>query len=371
LTFATPEGDMYLRLTLHPKTRQALMHQWNDALTLGDRRLAKRVEALLAVAAGESLEQASASLDLSEQSVRNYVKAFLLNGRDSLTYRSSPGRPAKLTKTQKKELSRLVTKGPEAAGYDCGCWTTGLIQDLIWAQFHVSYSVFYLAELLKQLGFSYQKGRFVSDHLPDVTPMQEEWVQQKWPKILRRAKRQKAWVLFGDEVSFAQWGSLGYTWAPRGQQPVVKTCGKRRAYKVFGLIEYFTGKLFYRGQTDKFTAASYQAFLRQVLRKAQGRPILLIQDGARYHTSAAMQDFFAQHADVLTVYDLPKYSPEFNPIEYLWRNIKRQATHLRYFPTFDRLVQKVNEKLRYFAQHPALVLGVMGKYRQANNSVTA
>jgi hypothetical protein len=84
-----------------------------------------------------------------------------------------------------------------------------------------------------------------------------------------------------------------------------------------------------------------------------------------------MQEFFAQHRECLTVYDLPKYSPEFNPIEYLWRNIKRQATHLQYFPTFEGLVQKVNEKLRYFAQHPALVLGVMGKYRQANNSAAA
>ncbi|ETX09333.1 MAG: hypothetical protein ETSY2_00060 [Candidatus Entotheonella gemina] len=26
-------------------------------------------------------------------------------------------------------------------------------------------------------------------------------------------------LLFGDEASFAQWGSLSYTWAPKGQQP--------------------------------------------------------------------------------------------------------------------------------------------------------
>jgi transposase len=107
-----------------------------------------------------------------------------------------------------------------------------------------------------------------------------------------------------------------------------------------------------------------------VLRKAKGQPLILIQDGARYHTCAAMQEFFAQHAACLTVYDLPKYSPEFNPIEYLWRSIKWQATHLRYFPTFDKLVQKVTEKLRYFAHHPDLVLGVMGKYRH-NKSLMA
>ena len=103
---------MRLRLTLHHKTRQALMRQWQDALALGDRRLVKRVEAILAVAAGESVDQVSVSLALCEQSVRNYVQAFVLNGRESLRYRSSPGRPAKLTKTQKKELSRWVTAGP-------------------------------------------------------------------------------------------------------------------------------------------------------------------------------------------------------------------------------------------------------------------
>jgi hypothetical protein len=40
--------------------------------------------------------------------------------------------------------------------------------------------------------------------------------------------------------SFAQWGSLSYTWAPKGQQPEVLTSGKRKAYQVFGLIIWNT-----------------------------------------------------------------------------------------------------------------------------------
>ena len=43
-------------------------------------------------------------------------------------------------------------------------------------------------------------------------------------------------LLFGDEASFTQWGSLGYTWAPSGQQPVVRTTGRRKAYR--GAINY-------------------------------------------------------------------------------------------------------------------------------------
>lgn len=50
-----------------------------------------------------------------------------------------------------------------------------------------------------------------------------------------------------------------------GQQPVVLTSGKRRVYKVFGLVKFFTGQFFFHGITDKFNSESYAAFLIQVL----------------------------------------------------------------------------------------------------------
>ena len=65
-------------------------------------------------------------------------------------------------------------------------------------------------------------------------------------------------------------------------------------------------------------------------------PIILIQDGARYHTSAETSAFFAQQAARLQVFQLPTYSPDYNPIEKLWKKIKQQDTHLHYFPTLRR-----------------------------------
>src|SRR5439155_7313381 len=108
------------------------------------------------------------------------------------------------------------------------------------------------------------------------------------------------------------------------------------------LIDYFTGRLFYRGQTERFTADRYCDFLASVLAATTGR-IILIQDGARYHTAAKTQAFIAAQSARLTVYQLPSYSPDYNPIEHLWRNVKRAKTHNRYFPTFAGLVQAVDE----------------------------
>ena len=89
-----------------------------------------------------------------------------------------------------------------------------MMQDLIQRHFGVEYHPHYICTLLHNLGFSYQKARFVSDHLNEAKRL--EWRQTRWPHILRRAHQKKALLLFGDEASFAQWGSLSYTWAPRG-----------------------------------------------------------------------------------------------------------------------------------------------------------
>ncbi len=204
---------------------------------------------------------------------------FLVQGLDSLGYQPGGGRKAKLTPTQKKRLCSLIDAGPEAAGFDTACWNSIVIRVLIEREFGVLYDRYYVCELLRNLGYSFQKARFVSDHLDEA--QRQAWITQAWPQILKAARTRKALILFGDEASFPQWGSLSYTWAKRGEQPTVKTSGKRKGYKVFGLIEYFSGRFFYQASDGKFTSESYQAFLAAVLRQTRNH-LFLIQDGAKY-----------------------------------------------------------------------------------------
>jgi transposase len=215
-----------------------------------------------------------------------------------------------------------------------------MIQQLIYERFGVYYNVFYIAQLLKNLGFRFQKAAFVSDHLDEAK--RQAWRTTTWPQILRLAQERQALLLWGEEASLPQWGTLTSTWARRGQQPTVKTSGKRKGYKVFGLSEYFTGRLFYHGQEGRLNSATSMAFLKGVLGQTT-RPIILIHDGARYHTSAETTAFFAQQTARLQVFQLPTYSPDYNPIEKLWKKIKQQDTHLHYLPTFDALTQKVEQ----------------------------
>lgn len=203
-----------------------------------------------------------------------------------------------------------------------------MIQDLIFSKFKVFYAVFYIAELLRNMGFSFQEARFESAHLNEIK--RKEWILKRWPKLLNEAKKLGAYILFGDEASFPQWGTLNYTWVKKGAIPVLRTSGSRKGYNVFGLIEYLSGKFFCQAQEEKLDWSSYIHFLEEVLEKTK-KPLFLIQDNAGYHTSAELKRFFEDHTERLRVFELPAYSPDYKAIEMLWEKLKKFEIFIIYF----------------------------------------
>jgi len=344
-----------LRFTMSSSDRKEVEHQLKTAQHLGNLRQVKYLLTILAVMDGQSFAQVAVVLRVQEKTVIKWVGVFCCYGLQGAPHQKPTGRPPTLTPTQQAALATLIDEGPVKAGFSGACWRSPMMQQLIYDRFGVFSNVFSIAQLLKNLGFSFQKAALVSDHLDK--DKRQAWRTTPWPQILRRAKERKALLLFGDEASFPQWGTLTSTWARRGQQPQVKTCGKRKGYKVFGLIDSFTGHFFYQGQDGRLNSAASITFLTRVLAQTT-QPIILIQDGAKYHTSAETTAFFAQQTARLQVVQLPTYSPDYNPIEKLWKKIKQQDTHLHYFPTFEALTEKVEQALLKFTNAPEEILAL-------------
>ncbi|NTV62944.1 MAG: IS630 family transposase [Oscillochloris sp.] len=353
---------MNVTIRFSSETVKELMARLRLAIRQLNRPLIQQLSALLLLGDGLDVWSIASRIGVSTTTIYTWRDGFLVKRWASLTRGKSSGRPPKLTPGQRERLKQIVSDGPEKAGYATGCWNAALVQDLIQRRFGKTFHVNYISTLLKNLGFSYQKARFVSDHLDEVS--RKRWRTRQWPAILRSARRANALLLFADEASFAQWGSLGYTWALRGEQPVVKTTGKRKGYKVMGMVDYFSGRLFFHGGTERLIAKRYCTFLASILAQTS-QPIVVIQDGASYHTAAETREFVAAHADRLTVHQLPSYSPDYNPIEHLWRNVKRAKTHNRYFPTFEALVEAVDTALTTFQNDPAAVRQLMGSHLEA------
>ena len=118
-----------------------------------------------------------------------WSNAWQRNGADALKVRSSPGRPLKLTRAQRRRLLRLLRKGPLAHGYNTNVWTTARIAELIRSEFAVSYHRDHIGRLMHRLNWSHQKPekRAVERNEPAI----ERWKRQDWPRV---KKKLRGWV---------------------------------------------------------------------------------------------------------------------------------------------------------------------------------
>ena len=356
-----------MKIKFHKHTIKRLEKAVQKAVELNNFRLFKIAQSLLMVTRNTSIAYIAQFFNVSERTIHNWVSKFILERFTWILgfYYKGRGRKSKLSKNQKEILYDIVVAGPEKYGFDCGVWNSPMIAEVIWNEFKVIYNPRYLCRLLKKIGLSFQKGAFEADRTDDNEKKRKEWIDNTWPEILRKAKQQGAVILFGDEVSFAQWGSLSRTWAPIGMQPKIKTKGKRKGLKMFGVIEFFGGSFQYMEAKDKFNGESYIVFIEYMLSQ-YNCPIILVEDGAPYHRSKIVKEYTNSLKDQgqLYVYRLPSYSPDFNPIEKLWKNTKKDATHCKFFPTFEDLRASVVNAFKEYRQNATKVICVMKKLRR-------
>jgi transposase len=346
-----------VRFVISTDDRKAVERQLQTAQPLGHLRQVKSLLAILAVVAGQSLAQIALILRVHEQTVAAWGRGLCCAGITGAPRQKSRGRPPQLTPTQQAALATLMDEGPVKAGCSGACWRSPMIQHVSDDRCGVFSNGFYSAQLLKHLGLSSQKAAFVAAHLEAGT--RTAWWTTTWPQMLRLAQARQARLLCGDDASFPPWGTLTSTWARRRQQPKVQTSGTRTGDTVFGLMAYCTGCRLYQGPEGRLHAAAYMALLTRVLEHTT-RPILLIQEGAKSHTSAETNACFAEQAARLQVFQLPTSSPDDHPSEKRWTQITQPDTHVPYFPTFEALTVKVEQALFKFAHTPQDVLALCG-----------
>ncbi len=117
------------------------------------------------------------------------------------------------------------------------------------------------------------------------------------------------------------------------------------------------------GSPKRKNGESYIEFLKQLIEN-NDRHVVLIEDGAPYHGRVIVKDFVNEHSQNISIERLPSFSPDYNPIEKLWKNTKRDATHLKYFEKFEDLRDSVVGTFESYINDASKVLRVMKKMRE-------
>jgi transposase len=101
-----------------------------------------------------------------------------------------------------------------------------------------------------------------------------------------------------------------------------------------------------------FDAQTCWDFLRKLERhtRQSGREAVVIIDNARYHHAVLHAPWRRQVEDHFHLHFLPPYSPELNPIERVWKLIRRCCLHNQYFPTLDHVVSAIQPRLEAWSR---------------------
>jgi transposase len=138
-----------------------------------------------------------------------------------------------------------------------------------------------------------------------------------------------------DEGRFGRVNIPKLSWAPARTRPEVPKQIVRESFYVYSAIEPATGQIIYLilpfGNTEMMNM-----FLKEVSEAYKNKVVIMQIDGAGWHRSKALKV-----PENIYFIMQPAYSPELNPTEHLWEELKEKYLHNRVFNSINDTIEQV------------------------------
>lgn len=146
-------------------------------------------------------------------------------------------------------------------------------------------------------------------------------------------------VFFEDEGRFGRISREMYCWVKKDVVPSVARQMVREYIYAYSAIAPETGDC-YSMIAPQCNTESMSLFLELFAEHYSNYRIVLLLDKAGWHVSQTLKQ-----PDNLVLLHLPPYSPELNPVELLWREIRRKHFHNKIFNSLDDVENTLNTAL--------------------------
>lgn len=266
-----------------------------------------------------------------------------------------------LTIDQEKALKKLLTdKNPRQLKLPFALWNRKAIQSVIFQMWRIRIAVRTIGDYLKRWGFTPQKPtKRAYERSPKAV---KEWLEQTYPKIKARAKKEKAEIFWGDETGVRNDCQHSRGYAPRGKTPVVEINAKRFSINMISAVNN-QGLVRFMIYKENMTARVLLRFMKRLIKDA-GRKVYLVLDNLRVHHAKLVKAWLGRHIDKIEVFYLPSYSPELNPDEYLNCDLKegiKKSSPARNVSDLNgkvlghmRMLQKKPKRVAKYFKHPSI-----------------
>ena len=158
--------------------------------------------------------------------------------------------------------------------------------------------------------------------------------------------------MFTDEARFGRMNRLRPCWAPTGIRPGVAAQLIREYIYLYGAVSPKEGTCVYLIMPTSNTEC-FQVFLEVLARKFSRQDILLVLNGAPNHRCGDLAV-----PDNITLLYLPPYSPELNPKENLWDEIREKIFKNYALKSMHEVYAKLRQAVLYIERNPNLVRSI-------------
>jgi transposase len=293
----------------------------------------------------------AAALDASEGAVSRWLATARRRGPEALRSHPAPGRVARITPEQFRLIPDFLWHGAESYGFRGDVWTCERVAGVLYQEFGVSYSKSQVSRMLKRLGWTPQVP--ITRAIPRDEVAIDRWRTEAWPALKVKARREHRALVFADESGFYLLPGVVKTYGPKGQTPVVDEWQTRDHLSVMGGVTV-EGKVYSLVRPKSLNGWHSIEFLVH-LGRLVGDRLLVIWDRSPIHRRAEVQEFVAATGGKLHVESLPPYAPDLNPVEWLWKHLKKVELRNLTCLDLEQLHMELHLALGRVRQRQALV----------------
>lgn len=281
---------------------------------------AYKINVIILLATGWTIETISAALLISDETIRQYKKAYKTGGVKKLLAAEYKGSDSKLTKHQRMMLCEELDSNIYL--------TTNQIIGFVKKEFNVFYSVSGMNNLLHQLGYTYKKPKLVPGK---GDPEKQEEFVEFYEEFMKNKPGNEA-VYFMDGVHPEHNTLAAYGWIRKGEERKLLSNSGRQRINLHGAINIDTLDVEII-ESKTVNGESTIKLLQQIEKSCQkANKIHVILDNARYHYSKIVKKYL--ETSRINLVFLPTYSPNLNLIERLWKLFKKKTLYNKYYEKF-------------------------------------
>ncbi len=295
-----------------------------------DRKKADRLRVILSKDDGHSNKFIARLLQMGRNQVTKILRHYQQEGWPALLQAGQhQGATPKLSPEQQQALKVELTLNIYATAQRVIAW--------VQQRWQVTYDVSGMHKLLKRLGFSYKKNRLVPSKADPE--LQRRFVH--WVAGLRLRLGPDDLLMYSDAVHFKHNAEAGYAWSLLGSPHQIPSNTGRQRYNVLGAYDPQSHEYCFLLTEDNINQDKLIEFL--VLLRAQfstKKKIYVIMDNASYNHAHRVKAE-AKKQNIILDY-LPPYSPNLNPIERLWKFVRKMFFKDKYRDTFAKFCTQLD-----------------------------